>query len=73
MTAHGRDRKKTRQATRPTETSGNKKNRSTTMTLSPKNSTARQDLLTMLFAIPLSLLGTGFLFALVSAAGHVGA
>ena len=43
------------------------------MTFSPKSSTARQDLLTMLFAIPLSLLGTGFLFALVAAAGHVGA
>lgn len=43
------------------------------MTFLPKTSSGRQDLLTMLFAIPLSLLGTGFLFALVSTAGHIGA
>jgi hypothetical protein len=37
------------------------------MTFLPKSAQGRQDLLTMLFAIPLSLAGTGFIFALIDA------
>ena len=35
------------------------------MTFLPKSAEARQELLTLLIAIPLSLLGTGFLFFLM--------
>ncbi len=35
------------------------------MTFLPKTAEARQELLTLLFAIPLSLVGTGFLFFLL--------
>lgn len=40
------------------------------MTRLPQSTQGRQDLLTILFAVPLSLIGTGFLFALVDLAGR---
>jgi hypothetical protein len=63
------------QITRPKETSdNNKRNRSCKMNFlpktAPKNLEGRQDLLTILFAIPLSLLGTASLFALVDLGGR---
>lgn len=40
------------------------------MTFLPKTAQGRQDLLTILFAIPLSLIGTASLFALVDLGGR---
>lgn len=41
------------------------------MTFLPKTSEGRQDILTILFAIPLSLIGTGLLFALIDTGGRI--
>jgi LPXTG-motif cell wall-anchored protein len=43
------------------------------MTFLPKTAEARQELLTLLIAIPLSLVGTGFLFYLLEAGGRIAA
>lgn len=47
---------------RPLETSNKKW--SCTMTFLPKSAEVRQELLTLLIAVPMSLIGTGFLFFL---------
>ena len=47
---------------RPLETSN--KNWSSTMPLLPNSAEVRQELLTLLIAVPMSLIGTGFLFFL---------
>ncbi len=41
------------------------------MTFLPKTAESRQELLTLLIAIPLSLVGTGFLFYLLEAGSRV--
>lgn len=41
------------------------------MTFLPKTADARQELLTLLIAIPLSLMGTGFFFYLLDGAARV--
>jgi LPXTG-motif cell wall-anchored protein len=41
------------------------------MTFLPKTADARQELLTILIAIPVSLLGTGFFFYLLDGAARV--
>ncbi len=41
------------------------------MTFLPKTAEARQELLTLLIAIPLSLVGTGFLFYLLEAGSRL--
>lgn len=41
------------------------------MTFLPKSAEARQELVTLLIAIPLSLIGTSFLFFLLDAASRV--
>lgn len=43
------------------------------MTFLPKTAEARQELLTLLIAIPLSLVGTGFLFFLMDTGRFYGA
>lgn len=39
------------------------------MTFLPKSAQSNQDLIAILFAIPMSLIGTGLLFALINAGG----
>jgi hypothetical protein len=39
------------------------------MTFLPKSAQLSQDLIAVLFAIPMSLIGTGLLFALINAGG----
>jgi len=41
------------------------------MTFLPKSADVRQELLTLLIAIPLSLVGTGFIFFLLDAGSRV--
>jgi hypothetical protein len=41
------------------------------MTFLPRTAEARQELLTFLIALPLSLVGTGFLFFLLDAGGRL--
>jgi LPXTG-motif cell wall-anchored protein len=41
------------------------------MTFLPKTAESRQELLTLLIAIPLSLVGTGFLFYLLEAGSRL--
>jgi hypothetical protein len=41
------------------------------MTILPKSAEARQELLALLIAIPVSLLGTGFFFFLLDGAGRL--
>ncbi len=41
------------------------------MTFLPKTAEARQELLTLLIAIPLSLVGTGFLFYLLDSGSRL--
>jgi LPXTG-motif cell wall-anchored protein len=43
------------------------------MTFLPKTAESRQELLTLLIAIPLSLVGTGFLFYLIDAGSRIAA
>ena len=50
------------QTQRPVESWGKKW--SCTMTFLPKSAEVRQELLTLLIAVPMSLIGTGFLFFL---------
>ena len=56
--------------TRPLETSNNKETE-LHMTFLPKSADVRQELLTLLIAIPLSLVGTGFIFFLLDAGSRV--
>jgi hypothetical protein len=57
--------------TRPIETSNEKTELH--MTFLPKTAEARQELLALLIAIPLSLAGTGFLFYLIDAGSRIAA
>lgn len=43
------------------------------MTFLPRTAEARQELLTLLIAIPLSLVGTGFMFYLIDAGSRIAA
>lgn len=75
MDVHGREhrnpRRKQETPTRPLETSGNKMELH--MTFLPKSAEARQELVTLLIAIPLSLAGTSFLFFLLDASARAAA
>ena len=57
--------------TRPLETSNNKETELHMTYFLPKTAEARQEFLTLLIAIPLSVIGTGFLFFLMEAGSRI--
>lgn len=63
--------KKPAETQRPTETSNNKETELQMTFFLPKTAEARQEFLTLAIAIPLSLVGTGFLFFLMEAGSRI--
>lgn len=70
MTAHGRDKSPPRQ-TFPRGRKRPRKHTELHMTFLPKSAEARQELLALLIALPVSLLGTMFFFYLLDGAGRL--